>query len=72
MLFRSFNTNNIAQNISYDDLFIKRRFNSYVMKQSNVYNNRAITQYISGREAMLESQRLEQKIFNFEQDLWEY
>ncbi|WP_423129992.1 gliding motility protein GldN [Gaoshiqia sp. Z1-71] len=67
-----FNTNNIAQNISYDDLFIKRRFNSYVMKQSNVYNNRAITQYISGREAMLESQRLEQKIFNFEQDLWEY
>lgn len=66
------NPNNTAQNMSFDDLFVKRKFNSYVVKESNVYNNRAISQYLSGRDAMLESKRIEQEIFNFEQDLWEY
>ena len=66
------NTQNTANNMSFDDLFIKRRFNSYVVKQSNVYNNRAISQYLTGRDAMLESKRIEQEIFNYEQDLWEY
>ena len=66
------NPNNIAQSMSYDDLFIKRKFNSYVVKQSNVYNNREISQYLTGREAIPESERIEQDIFNYEQDLWEY
>jgi len=66
------NTQNTAYNMSFDDLFIKRRFNSYVVKESNVYNNRAISQYLTGRDAMLESKRIEQKIFSYEQDLWEY
>jgi gliding motility associated protien GldN len=66
------NPNNTAQNMSFDDLFIKRKFNSYVVKESNVYNNRAVSQYLSGRNAMLESKRIEQEIFKFEQDLWEY
>lgn len=66
------NTQNTANNMSFDDLFIKRRFNSYVVKESNVYNNRAISQYLTGRDAMLESKRLEGEIFNYEQDLWEY
>ena len=66
------NPNNTAQNMSFDDLLIKRQFNSYVVQESNVYNNRAVSQYLSGREAMLESKRIEQEIFNFEQDLWEY
>lgn len=68
----AFNPYNSSQSISYDDLFIKRMFNSYVVKESNVYNNRFITDYLSGREAMLESKRIENKIFNFEQDLWAY
>lgn len=66
------NTRNTANNMSFDDLFIKRRFNSYVVKESNVYNNRAISQYLTGRDAMLESKRIEQEIFDYEQDLWEY
>jgi gliding motility associated protien GldN len=66
------NTHNTAYNMSFDDLFIKRRFTSYVVKESNVYNNRAISQYLTGRDAMLESKRIEQQIFNWEQDLWEY
>jgi hypothetical protein len=58
--------------MSYDDLFIKRYFNSYIVQESNVFNNRAINQYLSGKSAMLESKRIEDRIFNFEQDLWEY
>ncbi|WP_372773940.1 gliding motility protein GldN [Mangrovibacterium sp.] len=66
------NTRSTTHTMSFDDLFIKRRFNSYVVKESNVYNDRAISQYLSGREAMLESKKVEQEIFNYEQDLWEY
>ncbi|MFV0522086.1 MAG: gliding motility protein GldN [Mangrovibacterium sp.] len=58
--------------MSYDDLFIKRRFSSYIVQESNTYNNRRIDQYLSGAEIMQESQRIEDKIFDYEQDLWEY
>jgi gliding motility associated protien GldN len=67
-----FNPYNDARRMTFDDLFIKRYFNSYIVQESNVYNNRTISQYLSGKDAMLESKRLEDKIFNFEQDLWEY
>jgi len=66
------NPNNTARNMSFDDLFVKRYFNSYVVKESNTFNNRDISAYLSGRDAMLESKRIENEIFNFEQDLWEY
>lgn len=66
------NQYNPAQQMSFDDLFVKRLFNSYIVTEENVYNNRNISAYLSGKEAMLESKRIEEKIFNFEQDLWEY
>lgn len=47
-------------------------FNSYIVKESNMYNNRDISSYLVGKDAMLESKRIEDKIFNYEQDLWEY
>ncbi len=67
-----FNPYNDAKRMSFDDLFVKRYFNSYIVQESNVFNNRTISDYLSGKEAMLESKRVEDKIFNFEQDLWEY
>jgi gliding motility associated protien GldN len=66
------NPNNDASQMSFDDLFIKRYFNSYIVQESNVYNNREISAYLTGKNAMLESKRIEKEIFNFEQDLWEY
>ncbi len=66
------NPYNQAMSMTFDDLFIKRFFNSYVVQESNVYNNRDISAYLSGKEAMLESKRIEKEIFDFEQDLWEY
>lgn len=67
-----FNPRNTARNMSFDDMLIKRHFNSYIVKESNTFNNRAINNYLSGKEAMLESRRIENEIFNYEQDLWEY
>lgn len=66
------NQYNSAQQTSFDDLFIKRTFNSYIVIAENVYNNRDISAYMNGKEAMMESKRIEDVIFNFEQDLWEY
>ena len=67
-----FNPYNDSRRMSFDDLFVKRYFNSYIVQESNVYNNRLISQYLVGKNAMLESKRIEEKIFNLEQDLWEY
>lgn len=56
---------------SYDDLFVHRYFNSYFVQEANVYNDRMITDYVSGREAQLESDRIKREIFDREQDMWE-
>ncbi len=67
-----FNMNNTARNSSYDDIFLKRIFNSYIVKEANVYNNRNISDYLIGKNAMLESKKIENEIFDYEQNLWEY
>jgi len=67
-----FNPENDARDMSFDDFFIRRRFSSYIVKESNTFNNRDISSYLSGKDAMLESRQIENEIFNFEQDLWEY
>jgi len=67
-----FSSDNSARNTSFDDLLLKRKFNSYIVKEENIYNNRAISQYLSGKDAMLESKKIESSIFDYEQNLWEY
>ena len=66
-----FNRTNDAERRSYDDLFQKRMFASYVMKESNVYDRR-IDDYAQGLNALLESERIKTEIVNMEHDLWEY
>jgi hypothetical protein len=41
------------------------------MKESNVYD-RNISTYKNGLDALLEGKRIEEEIFTYEQDLWEY
>ncbi len=67
-----FNNNNDAQRISFDDFFMQRRFTSYIFGESNVYANRAINSYAIGMDALLESERVKQWLFEMEHDLWEY
>ncbi|MDR0295582.1 MAG: gliding motility protein GldN [Prevotellaceae bacterium] len=59
--------------LSFDDLFQSRRFSSYISAVSNAQGNRRVISYTrTGIEAMLESQRIENELMNFESDLWEY
>ena len=66
-----FNRFNGAAKMTYDDFFWKRMFSSYIYKEDNVYDRR-IAEYATGIDAMLESERIKQDLFNFEQNLWEY
>lgn len=66
-----FNRNNGSNRLTFDDLFWKRMFSSYIYKEENVYD-RKISQYAQGLDALLEAQRIKDNMFNFEHDLWEY
>jgi gliding motility associated protien GldN len=67
-----YNTYNDAQRISFDDYFLQRKFSSYINAESNVYNDRVIGDYLLGKDAMFESERIKRDIFNMEHDFWEY
>ena len=67
-----FNPKNDANRISYDDLFMQRRFSSMILGQSNVYNNRRVSQYETGRMALLEAEKVKEWLLNTEHDMWEY
>lgn len=67
----SFNSHNDAQRMSYDELFAKRKFSSYVYKESNVYN-RSIAEYRKGTDILLESEEIKEDIFNYESNLWQH
>lgn len=60
-----------VKSISYDDILQKRFFSSYIFMESTPYR-RAIIEYEQGLEVLLEAQRIENEIFNFEQNLWSY
>ena len=66
-----YNDKNNANRISFDQLLISRRFNSYIYKEDNVYGNRKIGEYkIKGLQSILESERIKKEILDFEQDMW--
>ncbi|MCX7954553.1 MAG: gliding motility protein GldN [Bacteroidales bacterium] len=67
-----FNPYNDSERRTFDDIFFKRRFSSFIFKETNVYNNREIWSYKQGLDAMLEAERIKEFIFKFEHDLWEY
>lgn len=68
----SLNEFNGARSLSFDDVFLTRRFDGFIVKEENTYNNRSIEQYAIGEYAAKESERIKNSIFNYEQDLWEY
>lgn len=67
-----FNPYNDSERRTFDDIFFKRRFSSFIYQETNVYNNRNIWMFKQGLDALLESERIKDFIFKFEHDLWEY
>lgn len=67
-----FNAFNDSELRSFDEIFYKRFFSGFIVQESNVYNNRIVADYALGVESLQEAQRIENLIFQFEHDLWEY
>ena len=67
-----YNPNNDAQTISFDDLFMQRRFSSTIIAESNVFGNRMLSDYKLGQDVLLEAERIRDDLFIMEHDLWEY
>jgi len=66
-----FNRQNDSERRSYEDIFWKRQFNSYIIKESNVYD-RSIAEYKTGIDALLESERIKEELFIMEHDVWNF
>lgn len=65
------NRNNDATGLSYDDIFMKRIFASYIVKESNNKDER-IKDYAQGIDKLYESERIKKELMDFEHDLWSY
>lgn len=55
--------------MTFEEVFLKRKFNSYVYKQSHVYNKR-LSKYLLGSNGLIE--RIKEEMRDLEQDMWEY
>ncbi|MFK7832320.1 MAG: gliding motility protein GldN [Winogradskyella sp.] len=71
---KAFNNKNSAVPLSFDHLLNSRRFSSVIYKEENVYGDREVKEYVAENALMqlLESERIKDKIRNFEQDMWSY
>ena len=67
--FFVYNPHNDAQRMSFDDLFWKRDFSSYIYKESNIFD-RKVNPTHRGVEALLESEKIKGEMFRMEHDLW--
>ena len=71
---KAFNNRNSAMPFSFDHLLNARRFNGMIYLEENVYGDRKIADYMKENSQMqlLESDRVKEKIRDFEQDMWNY
>ena len=69
---KAFNDKNSAMPISFDQILNSRRFNSVIYKEENIYGDRTIEDYMkdNAQNQLLESERVKEKIRNFESDMW--
>ncbi len=69
-----FNPKNASHPISYDHLLNARRFSSVIVREENIYGNRAISDYVRGNSLfqLLEADKIKEDIRNREIDMWNY
>lgn len=71
--FEVYNSSNDGARMTFEDLFRKRMFTGYIYKETNVYDNRNVLEYqTSGIDRLLEAEKIQAEIVNFEHDMWQY
>ncbi|NLA25151.1 MAG: gliding motility protein GldN [Bacteroidales bacterium] len=71
-VYNNVGNKNDAARMSFDDLFFKRLFSSFIYAETNEYDNRLIEQYLMGIDAIREGERIQAVIAQYEHDQWEY
>jgi gliding motility associated protien GldN len=71
---KTYNTKNSAMPFSFDHVLNSRRFSGVAYQEENIYGDRKIESYIPENSLMqlLESERIKEKIRNFEMDMWQF
>ncbi len=67
----SFNPENEAAHLTWDDVFNARLFSSFITKEGNVYDRR-IADYKTHLDALVEANVIHETMRNFELDMWEH
>ena len=69
-----FNPKNASHPISFDHLLNARRFSAVIVREENIYGNRAIEDYVRGNSLfqLLEANKIKEDIRNREIDMWNY
>ena len=62
---------NIANLPSWLSIFKQRKFNSFITRESNRYN-RTIGSYLTGIDAIIEAEDIENKLLDMSIDMWDY
>ncbi len=72
--YYAFNRRNTVRPLDYDHLLNARRFNGVIYKEDNVFGDRPIKEYIreNALKQLLESQKIKERIRNYEEDMWNY
>ena len=72
--YKAFNNKNSAMPISFDQILNSRRFNAVIYQEENVFGDRTIESYMkdNAQNQLLESERVKEKLRNFEEDMWNY
>jgi gliding motility associated protien GldN len=72
--YYAFNPRNTTRPIDYDHLLNARHFSGVIYKEDNVYGDREIKEYLQDNalQQLLESQKIKNKIREFEEDMWNY
>jgi len=65
------NDNNMVGQPTWDWVFLNQRYNAFITKESNIYS-RAINHYLTGEDAIEQAELIEDKLFDIENDLWDY
>lgn len=67
----SFHGSNQVLQPSWDYVFLSQLYSAFVTRESNM-SGRSISSYLTGEDAIRESDEIEEKVFDIGGDMWEY
>jgi gliding motility associated protien GldN len=67
-----FNPYNDAERRTMEDIFMKRKFSSYIYKWSNTFDRKIMEYKSNTMDQLLEAEQIKENIFMMEHDVWNY